>query len=576
LDDRPQHPPTRPVAPPPFASAGDPFGYAPYAPAGGAPFTLREAVRVVRRRRWLVLSTFALTVVAALVVTSRMKPVYTATARILIQDNPAPTMPGSLRDLISGGGGAGALETEMEKIKSRPFLSEVLRKLGAKTQIADPLDLKNRLALNVGGGGRVMDVTVRARGSQEAADVANMVSRVYADYTRQESDDRADLAKSRLRNAKQKAKQEKDAAQREYEAFLRRIHVSDPAALFARQAQRTLDVRTTLAELRKNLPLQEDHVRNLRARLASIDQNVIAGYSLDKNNRINEYTAQINDLEKERKVRLLDFGAQSEEIRDIDAQLKAFREQLAAVRSDAYSKGGVSYTRNGEWAQTLAELNKARTDVIEARRNIEATGRQLAGLEAEQRRLAPMSAEFQELLSRVTATQGAYNQANVGEIQIDIGQRTNVPTIKELEAARPIPIPVSPKPLLNGIMAVFLGAFLGVGVALLAEYLANLSAEDEAADGIGGAPLPALPAGTSLGYSAALPNVGGVPLLAQVPVGGALPASVATANALPAAVEDAFREVGYVLAHHGGHSVTGAGRGGGPGAGDPVRRDAVR
>ncbi len=79
-------------------------------------------------------------------------------------------------------------------------------------------------------------------------------------------------------------------------------------------------------------------------------------------------------------------------------------------------------------------------------------------------------------------------------------------------------------------MAVFLGAFLALAAALLAEYLDATGREDE---GLG------------------LPRVAGVPVLGSVPV--SLPGPVGGELPVPAQAstraEDALREVGYRLAH---------------------------
>jgi uncharacterized protein involved in exopolysaccharide biosynthesis len=90
------------------------------------PVTVRDLFRILRRRALLALFTFAVVVGATLYFTSQMKPVYEAQARLLL-DGPTDTAaPANILDLFARRGMEG-LTTEIEKIRSRSFLKNIIR-----------------------------------------------------------------------------------------------------------------------------------------------------------------------------------------------------------------------------------------------------------------------------------------------------------------------------------------------------------------------------------------------------------------------------------------------------------------
>jgi len=483
------------------------------------------------------------TVGATLAATSLLKPWYESSTRVLLDNAPSAATPASLRDLLSGVGGA-SLDTEMEKIKSRPFLSEVLIKAGL-TGKSEPQELQNRIRLASISGGQILEVRVRARTPEEAAKTANTVANVYIDYAKQESDRKVDLSKARLQRAAERARDEKDRADDEMFAFMKQVGVSDPAALYARRAARTLEMRQAVEESRRTVPLLESRIRLLRDQLGKIPPTLIAGYSLNKEGLIDQYRMQIAELKRERQEKLKDFGPESLEIQSIDTQIKAREDSLAEVRKQAYTEGSKSVGRNPDYAAAQTNLWNTERELREMNRSLQINQGELAKLQTEQSRLAPESSRFRELMRRVEATAEAYSKAKLGLIQMEINRLTNLPSIRVLERARAIETPISPKPVLNALMALFLGTFLGLGAALLVEYLAGERREGEAEPD----------------YAAALPQVGGVPLLARMPI-AALPAPVGRELPVPVygtdAAEDALREIGYTLAHrHAEYAVPG-------------------
>ncbi|MBC8140108.1 MAG: hypothetical protein H7Y38_01565, partial [Armatimonadetes bacterium] len=147
------------------------------------------------------------------------------------------------------------------------------------------------------------------------------------------------------------------------------------------------------------------------------------------------------------------------------------------------------------------------------------------------------------------AASDAYGKAVAGLRQMPYNDIMSPVSIAVLEPARIPDAPKSPKPLLNMILGVGFGLFLGCVSAIVAEYF-SVPAKHPGEAMLPGLPqLPAAPA-----FADGLPRLSGVPLLARVPLTKERGIASQTGVGLPvtgesAATEDAFREIGYLLSH---------------------------
>lgn len=486
-----------------------------------------------------------------------MTKTYEATTKLMLDNAQTATIPSSVLDLVMPKNSSSG-EAEIVKIKSRKFLSEVIRKaeLGPG---ADPEDLKNRIAVNLSAGDKIMEITATMKKDPVmTARVANTVAEVYKSYVVQEADRKIKRSAERLQVAAKKAEQEKDAANRALQAFMARRGVSDLKSLYVQQSRKTIEIQNTLQDAERDLELKKKNIGLFASQVNTILPTIIAGTSLDRNGQISFYQDQKVILNNERRIKLQDYGEQSPEIAEIDTKIAAAQKSLDELKSNEYRKGGYSIARSPDYAAAKSNLIRAKQEVDQTEAAIIAYRKQLRELKAEQAQLAPESVKYQELQLRVDVTSEAYAKANSALFQIPISRITNVQSIDVLEEARVPLSPVSPKPLLNTMLAVFGGAFLGVIVAILSEYFGTAPKSYDAGGEFSGSMLPQLPAAPT--FATSLPNVAGVPLLARVSLSGgrALPSN--TGAGLPvtgtdAATEDAFREIGYLLSHPAGDNV---------------------
>src|SRR5688500_1080192 len=90
--------------------------------------TLRDYVRVIARRKWLVVVTVVVTVCAALAVSSLQDPVYQAESQMLVRTRGGDTI---FENGNAGGGNeVRAIQTEIEVLQSQVVAERVQADLG--------------------------------------------------------------------------------------------------------------------------------------------------------------------------------------------------------------------------------------------------------------------------------------------------------------------------------------------------------------------------------------------------------------------------------------------------------------
>ncbi|GAB4451531.1 MAG: hypothetical protein OHK0029_00870 [Armatimonadaceae bacterium] len=504
------------------------------------PVTMRDLALILRRRAPLALFTFVIVVAATLFATSKMRTVYEAKSRILIDRPTDYATPSSVMDLVIGKTQS-PLNTEIEKLRARKFLEAVLQKAGLTN--GDPDDLNNRLKL-APVGDQILEIQVRAETAEEAQELANTTAELYIASARVEYDERVDETQRRMVRARTRAQEEKNAADLALGAFNKKLGVSDPTILFRERASLTVTKQRELEEENRNLSLQQARLKNLYQQIQNVPREIENGYSLNKNPVIDGYKTELYALEVKRKQMLFDYAPDSEEVRALDVEIRAKKNAIAAAEKDMFSKGSRGISRNPDYSRLQSAIIDTGQEIKNAQKRISTLEEQLGKLNTEQKRLTELQNTWEGLKRKRDIANEVYEQARSGLIKMEATGPMSAPVIKVLDSAQLPREPISPKPKLNLIMAICLGIFLGLGMALLAEYMVSGSMGQE-------------------WFDPNLPEVGGVPLLGSLPV--ALPAPVELrreSSGLPAPTVssapslDALREIGFAIAHrHPGEPV---------------------
>jgi uncharacterized protein involved in exopolysaccharide biosynthesis/Mrp family chromosome partitioning ATPase len=504
-------------------------------PGPPPPITGQDIARVLRRRWPLMLATLAVVPLATFYLTRRMTPVYEAKSRLLIESSLPAVVPAGLAGLLSGVS-ASPLDVEVEKMKSRAFLSDVAK----RAKVTDPPEaLLGKIICTPKSPAPILEITARASTGTEAAALANAVMAAYQKSVDREADTKSDQAARKLGDATRKLEKEKRAATRAVENFARQMGISDPNITFGMRATKTGQVRSDLEEARKQAGILETALAETRRQMDALQsqKEIVSGYPLQKNPFLDSIPLEINGKLAERQLALEDFQADSPEVQRIDSEIRAKRAILARAQSNPYSIGSKGISLNPDYQGAQSRWWNLQQEQQTNNRRIRESETQLVALKSEQRSLTEQRSRWEELKRTEGQANALYAESRLGETKAQMARLTRLPNVKILDAALVPGVPISPNPKLNLMLALGLGVLLSLGVGLLAEFLAPARPEPRETD------YPELLPG--------LPSVGGVPLLGVAPT-ASLPAHTQQVPLLSfggASAEDALREIGYGLSH---------------------------
>ncbi|MBC8141830.1 MAG: hypothetical protein H7Y38_10370, partial [Armatimonadetes bacterium] len=352
-----------------------------------APITVRDILAILRRRAGLALTVFAATVGATLFVTSQMPPVYESGCQVTLDNAPPPAMPSNVLDLINNGGNSSG-DLIMAKIKSRAFLSEVIRKVNHPA-MTNPDALRGALSVALTGGDQILNIqTTVKHDAKLARDLSNMVAAVYIEYVRAENDKKMNASAGRLERVKDKAEREMKAANAKVQAFTRKRGLSNLNPLYETQSNLTITVRNSLDAARRELPLKESNVAYYQKQVNTVNPVIYAGTSANRNPQIDEFRANIVRLETDRELLGADFGENSPEIKDIDRKIVAFRVALKRLQGNEFLPGSQSIPRNPDYGAAVTGLYAAKNELRQIKESIVKLTGQLKSLQDEQEILA--------------------------------------------------------------------------------------------------------------------------------------------------------------------------------------------
>lgn len=497
--------------------------------------TGKDVLRIVRRRAPIAAATFLVVCAAAAAFTVQMPKVYEAQARLLIESPASSSTPAGVISLF--GGASNPLETEIEKIRSRSFLEQVAEKTHPLND-KNPDMIKGQLVITAAPNGQLLDITARAHSDEEARALANTTARLYMSYAQTEFEDKTNESERRLRLAAARAEKDKIAAEKKLSTFMAGIGLSDPSIFYSQRAQKTVAVQNGLEDAKKSLPLVQAQLERYVQQVRTIPPTIATGFTQNKNPVIDGFKKEIVDFRVQRKALLQDYAPDADEVKFVEEGIAERQKEIKQAESDVYSKGSVGFARNPDYSEAQSNVYRTQNALISTRNEIKASEALLAQLQTEQKTLAMQRNQYEGLSRVQAAAVGQYQQAINGLMGMKTQRLTSPPHLKLMDEAQLPPAPVSPKPLLNAVMAVFMGLFLGVGAALLAEYFSATTVPDNGNVSEGDLLL-------------GLPHVAGVPLLGRVPL-HALPSPASagtTGGVLLPGLTDVLREVGYVLAH---------------------------
>jgi capsular exopolysaccharide synthesis family protein len=457
--------------------------------------TLREYLDILRRRRAIILQTFVIVLIIGVVWTMTLAPVYTASARLLVEP------PGPSLNLYSGQPDAFA---EMFQQSGR-------YSMGTQIELLQAPDIRKKVADKIGGGLPGMSVqllegtsilVVSASGDnpETVASAPNTLLDVYAEYVGDRRGKELQRAIDFAENQRNLATKELRQVEGQIRAFKSKSKVAELEVTRRNQIELVREAKGQVDALSGQIAAIEARVTSTKQAMADLEaqgKTTLVSVVSDKQDpAVLALEDQKSQLQLEKRI-LLD-----NQKTDIHPDVVALTERIGLLDKRIADKRRTTVVRNQIKNPRYESLSDS---LIGFGIDLSALNMQLASAYRSyadaQKRLAQFpdwETTLDELTRRRDAAAKSADSFNSRIEDMKLRMETRPKMARVLEYATTPTAPVKPNRPQNIIFAGLLGLLLGLGVALLQELFDDRINSPEEAERV-----------------LHLPNLGQVPLIEE-------------------------------------------------------------
>jgi succinoglycan biosynthesis transport protein ExoP len=431
-----------------------------YEPSAAA-VPLSHYLWILRRHGWRMLGFVAFAVIATLIVSLRLTPIYESTVTIDVDRRMPTGVLGQDATQALNNDADQYLATQIKLIQSdsvlrpvvdRYHLREVEKDAFEKSGDDSPMSLESPIILKPLRVTRppntyILQISYRSSNRQLAADVANAIAQSYLlhSYTirYKATAGLSEFMERQLEELKAKMEKSSQAVQ----VFEQDLGVVNPDEKTNITAARLLQLNNEYTTA------QGDRVRKQAAFEAVDDDSLAAAQVSIQGDALKKLGESLNEAnEKFAEVRT-HYGANHPEYRKAQVRVSEIEAQIEAAR--------------------LNVVNRAREEFDESRNREGMLEKAVKETKAEFDGLNSRSFEYQTLKREAESDKGLYEELvrKIKEAGINASFQNN--SIRVADLARPGLAPVFPKIWLNALLAFLLAALLAVGLAVASDVLDN-------------------------------------------------------------------------------------------------------
>ena len=416
---------------------------------------------ILRRHGWKIAGFVAATMIATLIVSLRLTPIYESTSTVDI-DRQMPT--GVLgKDSVEAVSNDADqfLATQVKLIESDSVLRPVVDKFrlrevekGALEEALDksalsleaPIVLK-QLRVARPPNTYILQISYRSPNRQLAADVANSIAQSYLAHTyRIRYKATQGLGEFMERQLEElRAKMEKSSAA--LVQFERELNVINPEEKTSILSSRLLQLNTEFTNA------QADRVRKESAYNSVKDGTLAAAQVSTQGEALKKLTEALDEAQQKFAEAKTHYGVNHPEYKKADSRVNEIQSQIETTQASVGERVEVEY-RQAQNRETMLESAVTET-------------------KAEFDRLNAHSFEYQTLKRDADGDKSLYDELvrKIREASINASFQNS--SIRVADEARPGLKPVFPRTWLNVLLAFLFATFLGVGGAVLSDVLDN-------------------------------------------------------------------------------------------------------
>jgi succinoglycan biosynthesis transport protein ExoP len=432
-----------------------------------ADVNLHDYLDIIRRRKWIIIQTFAVVAAIGLITTMMTTPIYRATAKLKVEAAPLTiTTQNSENPLASilSQSQPDSVETQIQMLQTEPFVQKVLDGAAVPVRADRPapvIKVSNIDRTNV------IVVQVESPSPREAARVAQTMLELHKQEAKETSTKGLTDALKFVTRESRKAKAALDRAEQQLEAFRSRNRVTELTAEQESQIKNFIEMETQLLATRNNVTRVKAEMAEIQDQLKKEPEQSEARV-INENPRHSLLQNQLDDL-KQRRVALLQLYQENNyRVRNLDAEIAAME---ARLKREPEEKKTIQRMPNSTRFDLRARSVAARAEL----RGLAAAHAHLEAAVAKGRSIMNTMGHLPIRLARYNRerdmAEAAYNSLEESRRELEIRYNAQRDTAHIIEPAAIPRVPIRPRKALNLMFASLMGLCLGVSMAFLQEFL---------------------------------------------------------------------------------------------------------
>ena len=447
---------------------------------------LTDYINIIRRRKWVVIIFFLMVVSMVTAVSFMSKPVYKATAQIIIEDQPSVI---GMNEIAGGNSGRqDYYQTQYNLLRSRSLAYKVIRELelwkvfelhktgnahasiplpsssngleslpdkqGPKSQIESMIVgwYLSNLQITPVRGSRLVDVSVLGSSPESITRIVNTHARAFIEKSIQTQKSAAQQALDWLKTQLQDQKAKVEASRR---AIYEYKKVNDIISLEERQnivSQKLMELNSTLTKS-KTERMAKQAVYNQLKDFSVNRESLFSLPEISKNSVIQNLRSQLVQLKAQRLEMGTKFGPKHPRMIELNSSITSLESEI---------RQEVQRLRR----TVRAELDRA----VAIEKTIQET------LDAQKQAAMAISEKainYDVLQQQAESNQHIYDILLKQAKEISLTSVMDSSNVRIVDPAEVPRFPVKPRIFLNILLAVVLGLFIGTGLAFFREYMDN-------------------------------------------------------------------------------------------------------
>jgi capsular exopolysaccharide synthesis family protein len=425
--------------------------------------SLRDYVDLLRRRKYIVIQTFVVVIMVGLVVTFMTKPTYRTATRILVEGREATIAQYNgadpLANLFMPDVGHD-VATQIEVLQGERVLQDAFERASVPPSEVH-LDIREI------GTTDIIEIIAESTVPEFAERIAQQLPTTYRGYMNGNRE--TEITKA-LTDSQKKLADEKDAlkdAEQRLEHFKQVTHLPnvevDKNQKIAQQGNSETELLRSEADVAANEAKLQSAVAD-RQRQPAFINNETTTVSQVQRDQIRD---QINQLEIQKKQALGLYKPEHFQVKQLDSLIKAQEERLAKTPTISKTTSTVPNPGLALYDQRVAD---ARSTLAGAKASVEKARRNLADATASLAKYSALDTKEMDLQRELTQ-----RQENVATLT----KTVNLLDLRQIAKHDPLTVitpagkaeQVAPKKLTNLAYSAIVGLILGLGLALLQEFL---------------------------------------------------------------------------------------------------------